>query len=479
MKPYLLIDFGSTYTKMTAVDLDEPAVLDTATAPTTVDDGLIKGYLQAFQQLTAKIGPLQFRKKLACSSAAGGLRMAAVGLVPELTVEAAKTAALGAGARVVGVYGYELTPEEIVELTSLNPDLILLAGGTDGGNKETILYNARQLGESRLQAPVIIAGNKNAAPEAEFLLRRAGKVCYRTPNVLPELGKLNIEPAQKAIREIFLERLVRAKGLDLVEKEIDGITMPTPAAVLEAACRLADGDGRTAGWGELLLVDVGGATTDIHSVAEGLPAQPEVFLRGLTEPRVKRSVEGDLGLRSSAEALLEICSPTAVARLAGLSEEKVRKGAEKRRQEPGYLPVEEDECRLDEALACLAVQAAVTRHAGRIEKIPTPYGVSYLQTGKDLTGIKNIIGTGGIIVHGLKAGTILNGALYDPAAPESLKPVSPRLFIDRRYLFSTLGLLAGEYPHEAFSLLQSAVEEVPRACAQREKVNFSRARFPG
>jgi uncharacterized protein (TIGR01319 family) len=467
MRPYLLVDFGSTYTKMTAVDLDGPAVLGTAAAPTTVDDGLINGYSQAFQELTAKTGPLKFRKKLACSSAAGGLRMAAVGLVPELTVEAAKMAALGAGARVVGVYGYELTPEEVTELSSLEPDLILLAGGTDGGNRETLIYNARQLAESRLEAPVIIAGNKNAAPEAGDLLRKAGKPCYRVPNVLPELGRLNIEPAQKAIREVFLERLVRAKGLDRVEKEIDGITMPTPAAVLAVACRLAGGDGHTPGLGELLLVDVGGATTDVHSVAEGFPTRPDVFLRGLPEPRVKRSVEGDLGLRSSAEALLEISSPAVAARLAGLSEERVRRGAEKRRRQPGYLPVEEDERRLDEALARLAVQTAVTRHAGSIEKIPTPYGISYIQTGKDLTGVKNVIGTGGILVHGLQAGTILAGALFDPAAPESLKPVSPRFFVDRRYLFSTLGLLAGEHPYEAFYLLQAAVEEV-----RQEKAGF-------
>ena len=460
MRAYLLVDFGSTHTKMTAVDLDGPAVLETAAAPTTVDDGLIKGYSEAYRRLTAKTGPLKFQKKLACSSAAGGLRMVAVGLVPELTVEAAKTAALGAGARVVGVYGYELTAEEVAEITGLKPDLILLAGGTDGGNRETLIYNARQLAESQLEAPVIIAGNKSAAPEAEDLLRGAGKPCYRVANVLPELGRLNIEPAQKAIREVFLERLVRAKGLDRVEKEIDGITMPTPAAVLAAACRLADGDGRTPGLGELLLVDVGGATTDVHSVAEGLPTRPEVFLRGLPEPRVKRSVEGDLGLRASAEALLEVASPAVVARLAGLSEERVREGAEKRRRQPGYLPVDEDERRLDEALAYLAVKIAVTRHAGSIEKVVTPYGVSYLQTGKDLTGIRNVIGTGGILVHGLRAGAILAGARFDPAVPESLRPVSPRFFVDRQYLFSTLGLLAGEHPYEAFHLLRAAIKEV-------------------
>ena len=226
---------------------------------------------------------------------------------------------------------------------------------------------------------MIIAGNKNAAPEAEDLLRQAGNPAT-VPNV-PGIGPAEYRTGTKAIREVFLERLVRAKGLDRVEKEIDGITMPTPAAVLAAACRLADGDGHEPGLGELLLVDVGGATTDVHSVAEGLPTRPEVFLRGLPEPRVKRSVEGDLGLRSSAEALLELASPAVVARLAGLSEEQVRRGAERRRREPGYLPVEEDERRLDEALGRLAVQIAVTG-MGPL-KIPTPYGATYRREGPD------------------------------------------------------------------------------------------------
>lgn len=456
---YLLVDFGSTFTKMTAVDLEKPQVLATALAPTTVDDGLMEGYFNALQKITAKTGPLTFQKKLACSSAAGGLRMVAIGLVPELTVEAARRAALGAGARVVGTYSYELSPEEITEIVNLNPDLVLLAGGTDGGNRETLLHNARELAKSRLTAPVIIAGNKTAAPEAESFLRAGGKICYRTANVLPELGKLNIEPVQKTIREIFLNRLVQAKGLDRVEKEIDGITMPTPASVLAAAVRLAEGGGDN-GWGELVVVDVGGATTDVHSVAEGKPSRPEVFLRGLPEPLVKRTVEGDLGIRSSAQALLELYPPAVVARLAGIGEEELQAGVQKRLQEQDYLPGTERDRQLDETLAHLAVKGAVERHAGWLEKVPTPYGISYLQTGKDLTGVKTMIGTGGIFAHSLRADKILSGALFDPAKPESLKPVSPQFFVDRGYLFSTLGLLAEEYPKETYLLLQATLEKV-------------------
>ncbi len=446
---------------MTAVDLDQPAVLGTASARTTAEDGLMLGYQTALDRLERKIGRLGYERRLACSSAAGGLKMVAIGLVPELTVEAAKKAALGAGARVIGAYGFELSQVEIDELLALEPDLILLAGGTDGGNKETILHNARLLAASRLAVPVIVAGNKTVAPQVEEILKAAGKLCYRVANVLPELGRLNIEPVQKEIREIFLRRIIQAKGLDQVEKVIDGITMPTPAAVLQAAERLANGAGdQLPGWGELLVVDVGGATTDVHSIADGYPSEPNVFLQGLPEPRVKRTVEGDLGMRSSAVALMEHFSARTLARLADLPEEAVRAGVTKRVQDVQYLPASPEEFRLDEAFGYLAVKAATERHAGRVEKFYTPQGISYLQTGKDLTAIKTVIGTGGVLVSSPVGPKVLTGTLYDPATPESLKPKAPRFYLDHKYLFSTLGLIAQEYPDLSFRLLVQALKPV-------------------
>ncbi len=461
MKPYLLIDFGSTYTKMTAVDLDQAEILGTASSLTTVEDGLIVGYRTALEKLEKRIGQLNYEQRLACSSAAGGLKMVAIGLVPELTVEAAKRAAMGAGARVIGAYGFELSGAEIEEIISLQPDLLLLAGGTDGGNKETILHNARLLAGSELTVPVIIAGNKTVAPTVEETLTKAGKTCYRVANVLPELGKLNIEPVQAEIREIFLKRIIQAKGLDQVEKLIDGITMPTPMAVLSAAERLAHGAGnQQPGWGALLLVDVGGATTDVHSIAEGLPTEPNVFLHGLPEPKVKRTVEGDLGMRYSAYALMEHFTPKLVAMLAKLPEEEVINGVKERSSSVYYQPGNAGDERLEETLGYLAVKGATQRHAGKVEKFYTSHGISYLQEGKDLTTIKTVIGTGGILAYSQTGKKILTGVLADPSTPEILTPIQPQFYLDRSYLFSTLGLLAKQYPAITFRLLERALTQV-------------------
>jgi uncharacterized protein (TIGR01319 family) len=464
MLPYLLIDFGSTYTKMTAVDLDAPAVLGRSSALTTVDDGLIVGYRRALRKLEEQTGKIAYSKQLACSSAAGGLKIVAIGLVPELTGEAAKRAALGAGARVLKTYGFELSPSELEEIGDLRPDLVVLSGGTDGGNQTAILHNAKVLAGSGLSVPIVIAGNKSAAAQVESVLTAAGKVCYRCANVLPKLGELQVGPVRQLIREIFLKWIIHAKGLDRVERMIDGIMMPTPAAVLQAAVLLAEGGGpEQPGWGELLLVDVGGATTDVHSVAQGLPTRADVGLRGLPEPRVKRTVEGDLGMRCSAPALLETFPAPFVAELAGLTEAQVRSGIAARAANVEYLPDDPAARRLETILGFLAVKGAVERHAGRMEQVYTPQGTVHIQVGKDLTGIRLVIGTGGVIAHHKEAGPILAGALYDPFRPEILKPGAPVFRVDRDYILPTLGLIAGTHPRETWKLLAAALEKAETA----------------
>ena len=277
METALLIDIGSTYTKVSLVDLREARLVERAQYHTTVAEGIDIGLSKALVQVA---GWEKARYKLACSSAAGGLKIIAIGFVPGMTAEAARRAALGAGSRVLKTYSYELTEDDLASILEENPDLILLTGGTDGGNKENIISNARKLAGLPLRQPVIIAGNRNASAEVEDILSRTGKEVYVTENVMPELDKLNIEPARKLIRKIFLEKIVEAKGLSTVNKYIDGIIMPTPSAVLKAASLLADGTDEEAGLGELMVVDPGGATTDVYSIAEG-GRQQEGILSGV------------------------------------------------------------------------------------------------------------------------------------------------------------------------------------------------------
>jgi uncharacterized protein (TIGR01319 family) len=162
---YLLLDFGSTYTKIAAADLAKEEVIGWAQAPTTVNTDITIGLNKALSKLaeTYGIDANKVQGKYACSSAAGGLIMAAIGLVPELTLEAARRAALGAGAKVVGGYGFEIDEKIVREIEEAKCDIILLSGGTDGGDKKTIIHNAEMLADSKISCPILVAGNRVAA----------------------------------------------------------------------------------------------------------------------------------------------------------------------------------------------------------------------------------------------------------------------------------------------------------------------------
>lgn len=453
MNPVLLMDFGSTYTKVTAVDTDGQVLLGTASAYTTVQTDINEGLENALEILKTKIGFGDFAESYACSSAAGGLRMVTSGLVPELTAEAAKRASLGAGAKVVKVYSFELTEDDAAEIENIHPDIVLLCGGTDGGNRECILGNARVISQIKADFPVIIAGNRTAAAECKRILgERESFICE---NVMPKFGTLNITPTQEEIRELFLRRIIEAKGLSKAEKLISGIMMPTPSAVLRAMTLLAEGADGEKGVGELVGVDVGGATTDVYSIASGMPTRADTVFKGLPEPYAKRTVEGDIGMRYSLGGICEAVGMKEISLKSGLEEQRCAELAEYLSTHTDTLPQGDPELEaFDFALACGAVKTAVTRHAGTMEEAFTLMGRTLVQTGKDLTEAKRIVLTGGSLIHTERAAEIAASALYDPTNPASLKPKSAEVLVDKSYILSAMGLLAEHYPAAAFRIMK-------------------------
>ncbi|MCJ7684652.1 MAG: glutamate mutase L, partial [Desulfobacteraceae bacterium] len=211
----LFIDFGSTFTKVVLLDLDNLIVVGRTQRPSTVDTDITIALIAAMKDISEILGgEAPYRYKLATSSAAGGLKIAAIGLVPELTVEAAKRAALGAGAKITGVYAYQLTRKELEEIERASLDLILLAGGTDGGEQDTIISNAEKLARIvDLRVPIIVAGNRTAADEVSAVLASRGKDYVITDNVMPEIGVLEVDKVRAIIRELFISRIIEAKGL--------------------------------------------------------------------------------------------------------------------------------------------------------------------------------------------------------------------------------------------------------------------------
>jgi len=152
------------------------------------------------------------------SSAGGGLQMMVSGLIKSMTAESANRAALGAGAIVMDVIARDdgrQTYQKIRRIRSLRPDMILMAGGTDGGASQHVMEIAElikaaepkpRLGVS-YQLPIVYAGNKELRPQIEELLKE-GFALDMVDNIRPVLERENTEPARRAVHELFMEHVM-------------------------------------------------------------------------------------------------------------------------------------------------------------------------------------------------------------------------------------------------------------------------------
>ncbi|MBD3243274.1 MAG: hypothetical protein GF331_21975, partial [Chitinivibrionales bacterium] len=232
----ICIDIGSTWTKGALFELGAPPrVLATHHIPTTQQD-LYVGYRTVRQALD----PAERTEILVTSSAKGGLSVAAIGIVPELTLQAAKLTAMSAGAKVVRHYAWKLTAGDIADLERAAPDIVLFTGGTDGGNESYNPANAQAVAASSLAAPIVYAGNRSLADRIRTIL--ADRDVIVAGNVMPAINRLDPEPARAAIRKIFLERIIEGKGLDRIARETAQPIKPTPLAVFALVEALAAAD---------------------------------------------------------------------------------------------------------------------------------------------------------------------------------------------------------------------------------------------
>ena len=469
----ILVDFGSTYTKVVAVDLASAEVIGRSQSASTVQTDVREGLLDALKQLQARsalfdstpnsLDVLDGKLVLASSSAAGGLRMAVIGLVPGLTVEAANQAALGAGAKLIGSWSFKLRDHALAEIQAHRPDMILLTGGTDGGDANTILHNARMLADSALTIPIVVAGNQAVADEVGEILRGGGKEVRGAENVMPRSGKLAVESAREEIRKLFMERITRAKGMDRLDSHVT-VVLPTPMAVLDGAVLGSQGTAGESGWGDLLVVDVGGATTDIHSIGHGQPTGPQIAEQGLPEAFAKRTVEGDLGIRFNAGTLLE---RVGTERFEGefraafpqfdVARPQITEYVYEISEETSRIPQAAWHAAVDAELARIAVDIGIERHVGKKERIVTHQGETWLYYGKDLSETRTVIGTGGVFTYNPHAAHILSSGSVGNDRYEVLRPRQPKLFVDGSYLLFAVGLLSRKLPDVGLRLFKNCM----------------------
>jgi uncharacterized protein (TIGR01319 family) len=453
----VLVDFGSTYTKVRAVDPASGTLQASAQHRTTVDGDVLEGLDSALAEMREKAPKMQFEEVLACSSAGGGLRLGVVGLEEALTGEAAYRAALSAGARVVcSVNGGLRESAHVDRLLAGNPDIVLLAGGTNGGNTTSLLESAAFLAGEQIDVPIVLAGNELAQPEALELLNRSGKKVFTAANVMPEIGVIDAHPVRELLRELFIQHVIGGKGLSSQHRFMRMVRMATPDAVLAGAELLAQGLVRRRQSGSVAVVDLGGATTDVHSVSpSGLPESRGYKRALLPDGCSARTVEGDLGLRWNATGITEAAGAEGL--LGSEQAERLQAHATACVSDPGLLPSSRADLDADLELARAAVAVALRRHAGDLAITLTPEGAVLERRGRDLREVSTIVLTGGIFAHAPRAALerAVRGVLDQPPSERRMLPKTARFMFDRSYVLATAGLLATTDEEAAWRLVEN------------------------
>ncbi|HET8682665.1 MAG TPA: glutamate mutase L [Micromonosporaceae bacterium] len=437
-------DVGSTYTKVAVVDVDGGELVAVGSHPTTVGTDVLHGLDAAVAEARAGLpGVADTGRWYVCSSAGGGLRLAVVGYERLVTAQAGYRVGLSAGARVVHVAAGRLGGAGVAALRAGRPDVVLLVGGTDGGDAEVLLHNAARLAAARLRVPVVVAGNVEARAQVLEVLAGRGVPAIGSDNVLPRIGRLHPGPARAAVREVFLRHVIGGKRLSRGRRFAAMVRAATPDAVLSAVELLAD---HTAG--DLLVVDVGGATTDVYSALVPDPRRAGGPLQEVAGMLWRsRTVEGDLGVRWSAPGVVVAA---AGERLLDAGEEPgLAAAAAARADDPGLRCADPA---VDLRLATLAATVALRRHARGEVVGPVRRG------GRDLSEVRLVIGSGGVLRHAppAAAGAVLAAVVGDHAGGWAV-PGSARVAVDMDYVLAPAGLLAADHPDAALALLRRRV----------------------
>ena len=445
----LIAEIGSTTTVVNAFELGStPKLLGKGVSQTTVDTDVRDGLNAAIANLEGQweCGTLTYDVMLAASSAAGGLRMTVSGLVYEMTVRAAKEAALNAGANLHLVTAGQLEQDELKEIKRIKPNIILVAGGTDFGDWRTAYQNLLALADLQLDVPILYAGNCANHTRIQHWLETTPQAEYISlvENVYPRVDYLNIEPLRRKIYETFEAHIVHAKGMAHIKDMVSGHIMPTPGSVMEAAMLLHDMIGN------LVVIDVGGATSDVHSVTH--PSEEyRVYHEG--EAREKRTVEGDLGVFINFKNVLDSMNRTALMTTLNISETELLSLIE----DYAYLPQSNLAKSLVYEITRTCVQRALDRHVGDLRKVYTSNGVKMIPEGRDLTQVKTIILTGGALVHLDHTEKIIQD--YLASNPHKLIPTHPvKILKDKDYILSSIGVLSLTHRESAKMLLKQSLK---------------------
>jgi len=467
LKRILATDCGSTTTKAILIEKvkDEYRLIVRGEAPTTVEapfEDVTKGVLNAIREVEELTGtqildgekiikPANGKKGVdiyvSTSSAGGGLQMMVAGVVKQMTAESAARAALGAGAivmEVIATNDNRLDHERIELIRRLRPDMILLSGGVDGGTVTHVVHLAEIIATAEprprfgigYNLPVIYAGNKDAREAIKKILESKSALSI-VDNLRPVLEKENLRPARDKIHDLFMEHVMaHAPGYRKLMDWTDVPIMPTPGAVgllIETVARKENI--------EVLGVDIGGATTDVFSVFQG------VF---------NRTVSANLGMSYSISNVLKETGIENIMRWVpfDIDEREVRNRIRNKMIRPTTIPHTLEELKIEQAIAREALRLALIQHRemavglkGVQQERTISDAFAQTSTGQSLVNMMTlnlIVGSGGVLSHAPRR---VQAALMmiDSFEPEGVT----KLAVDSIFMMPHLGVLSTVHERSA------------------------------
>ena len=422
LRVILATDCGSTTTKAIVIEKlgDEYRQTYRGEAPTTVEapfEDVTRGVLNAVQEveelsgraildgeriITPAHGTTGVDMYISTSSAGGGLQIIVAGVVKTMTAESAQRCALGAGAIVMDVLASNdgrASYEKIERIRQLRPDMILLSGGTDGGTVSHVVEIAEYIAAadprprlgSTYQLPVIYAGNKDARAPVQAILGHKVALSI-TENIRPVLEHENLTPARHKIHDLFLEHVMaQAPGYKKLISWTGAPIIPTPAAVGLIIETLAQREGMN-----VIGVDIGGATTDVFSVFQGI---------------FNRTVSANLGMSYSVSNVVAEAGLDTIQRWLpfAFDEQTLRNQIKNKMIRPTTIPQTITDLQVEHAIAREALRLALDQHkqlAVGLKGVQQTRSVSdafeQIASGQsliDLFALDLIIGSGGILSH--------------------------------------------------------------------------------
>lgn len=460
LRSILATDCGSTTTKAILIEKqgDTYRLVVRGEAPTTVEapfEDVTKGVLNAIMEveelagrklldgdriITPQSGDVGVDVYLSTSSAGGGLQMMVTGVVKSMTGESAQRAALGAGAIVMDIIASNdgrAPHEKIRRIRDLRPDMILLSGGVDGGNKTHVVELAEliaaadprpRLGSSYL-LPIIYAGNRDAAQDVEERLGNKAALSI-TPNLRPVMERENLGPARQKIHDLFMEHVMaQAPGYRKLMEWTSAPIMPTPGAVGNIIQTIARRENI-----QVVGVDIGGATTDVFSVFE------DTF---------NRTVSANLGMSYSVSNVMAEAGIDNVMRWVPFQIEagELRNRVKNKMIRPTTIPQTREELILEQAMAREALRLAFDQHkalAVSLKGVQQERTISdtFAQSasGETLINVMTLnllVGSGGVLSHApRRAQSAL--MMLDAFLPEGVT----ELAVDSIFMMPQLGVLA-------------------------------------